>query len=127
MILAIPLLQARPCRLQVDRAALRQPQQAPFGSGEPVTRPWVFLEESPEGGPQIRQRARVRPPQLVQRRRRGVAERLPGLRGEDVLLCANLLALVEENTEGQSFGFVGEKGVNVLTLNLDLDERFPAG
>jgi K+-transporting ATPase ATPase C chain len=36
----------------------------------------------------------------------------------------DVLALVDENTEGQSFGFLGEKSVNVLELNLDLDESF---
>jgi potassium-transporting ATPase KdpC subunit len=39
----------------------------------------------------------------------------------------DVLALVDEHTEGQSFGFLGEKGVDVLQLNLDLDAMFPAG
>jgi potassium-transporting ATPase KdpC subunit len=39
----------------------------------------------------------------------------------------DVLALVEEHTEGQSFGFLGEKGVNVLELNLDLDTAFGSG
>lgn len=32
-----------------------------------------------------------------------------------------VLDLVEDNTEGRSVGFLGESGVNVLLLNLDLD------
>jgi K+-transporting ATPase ATPase C chain len=34
-------------------------------------------------------------------------------------------ALVRKNTRGREFGFLGEPGVNVLELNLDLDETKP--
>ena len=34
-------------------------------------------------------------------------------------------ALVEKHTEGRQFGFLGEKRVNVLELNLDLDSVHP--
>lgn len=33
-----------------------------------------------------------------------------------------VLDLIEDNTEGRSAGFLGEPGVNVLLLNLDLDQ-----
>ena len=29
--------------------------------------------------------------------------------------------LIEENTDGRALGFLGEPGVNVLELNLDID------
>ncbi len=32
-----------------------------------------------------------------------------------------VLDLIDDNTDGRSLGFLGEAGVNVLTLNLDLD------
>jgi potassium-transporting ATPase KdpC subunit len=35
---------------------------------------------------------------------------------------ARVLDLIEDNTEGRSIGFLGEPGVNVLLLNLDLDQ-----
>ncbi len=33
-----------------------------------------------------------------------------------------VLELIDDNTEGRSVGFLGEPGVNVLLLNLDLDQ-----
>jgi potassium-transporting ATPase KdpC subunit len=35
---------------------------------------------------------------------------------------ARVLDLIDDNTEGRSIGFLGEPGVNVLLLNLDLDQ-----
>ncbi len=36
-----------------------------------------------------------------------------------------LRSLVAQHTQGRQFGFLGEARVNVLTLNLELDSRFP--
>jgi potassium-transporting ATPase KdpC subunit len=37
-----------------------------------------------------------------------------------------LRALVAKHTEGRQFGVLGAARVNVLELNLDLDQQFPA-
>jgi K+-transporting ATPase ATPase C chain len=37
----------------------------------------------------------------------------------------DVLELVDDNTTSRAFGIFGQRGVNVLELNLDLDEEYP--
>jgi K+-transporting ATPase ATPase C chain len=38
---------------------------------------------------------------------------------------ADVQMLINQNTDGRSFGIFGEPGVNVLTLNIALDQKYP--
>ena len=38
---------------------------------------------------------------------------------------ADVQALINQNIDGRSFGIFGEPGVNVLTLNIALDQKYP--
>jgi potassium-transporting ATPase KdpC subunit len=52
------------------------------------------------------------------------AERVADERGMTV---EDVLALVDDHIDGRELGFLGEKGVNLLQLNLALDEQAPVG
>jgi K+-transporting ATPase ATPase C chain len=51
---------------------------------------------------------------------------LPRIARERGATPDQLRDLLREHTEGRQLGILGEPRVNVLELNLDLDERFPA-
>jgi K+-transporting ATPase ATPase C chain len=57
-------------------------------------------------------------PQITPANARIQAARVATARG---LSVDDVLAAVERHTQGRQWGFLGEKGVNVLELNLDLD------
>ena len=59
-------------------------------------------------------------PQISVANARLQAPRVAKARGLDV---DRVLALVDDHTDGRSLGFLGERGVNVLQLNLALDAR----
>jgi potassium-transporting ATPase KdpC subunit len=59
-------------------------------------------------------------PQISPENARVQAPRVARVRG---LPLPVVLSLIDENTDGRSFGFLGEPGVNVLELNLALDKQ----
>ena len=50
---------------------------------------------------------------------------VPRIARERGMSDSDLRALIQKHTEGRTFGFLGEPGVNVLLLNLALDESRP--
>jgi K+-transporting ATPase ATPase C chain len=58
-------------------------------------------------------------PHISEANARLQADRIAQVRG---LPYDRVLTLIDANTEGRSVGFLGEAGVNVLLLNLDLDQ-----
>jgi K+-transporting ATPase ATPase C chain len=59
-------------------------------------------------------------PQISQANARIQAHRIASVRG---IPLERVNELIDENTSGRALGFLGEPGVNVLELNLDLDEE----
>ena len=51
---------------------------------------------------------------------------MPRVAKERGMSIDQLRALVAKHTEGRQWGFLGEPRVNVLELNLDLEQQFPA-
>jgi K+-transporting ATPase ATPase C chain len=51
---------------------------------------------------------------------------LPRVAKERGMTEEQLVALVQKHTQDRQFGFLGEPRVNVLQLNLELDQQFPA-
>ena len=58
-------------------------------------------------------------PHISEANARLQANRVAEVRGVPL---GEVLGLIDDNTEGRSVGFLGEAGVNVLLLNLDLDQ-----
>jgi len=57
---------------------------------------------------------------------RAAAEfQVPRIARERGMSEAEVRSVVAAHTEGRQVGFLGESGVNVLELNLDLDNRKP--
>ncbi|MBK6796544.1 MAG: potassium-transporting ATPase subunit KdpC [Acidobacteria bacterium] len=50
---------------------------------------------------------------------------VPRIARERGMSDSDLRALIQKHTQGRTFGFLGEPGVNVLLLNLALDESRP--
>jgi K+-transporting ATPase ATPase C chain len=51
---------------------------------------------------------------------------LPRVAKERGITVDQLRALVQKHTADRQFGFLGEPRVNVLELNLDMDQQYPA-
>ena len=50
---------------------------------------------------------------------------IPRIAKERNQSAANIRAVVQQFTDARQFGFLGEPGVNVLLLNLELERKFP--
>ncbi len=90
-----------------------------------VHRPGGQVRPGPEGGrrPAGRRddlRLRRRSPYLAGQRGHPVA---PDRRRPQAPAWRRVQALIKDNTDGRSLGFLGEPGVNVTTLNLALDRE----
>jgi K+-transporting ATPase ATPase C chain len=63
-------------------------------------------------------------PEISPANARMQAARIALARGIDP---ANVQAVIDQNTRGPTWGFLGQPRVNVLTVNLALDARYPVG
>src|ERR687887_428719 len=93
------IVRARKRVRHVYRTPIREAQEPPLGSRESVKHRWIFLKEAFEGRREVRQRARVRMPQMVQSLRSRFAKRLPRTLREDVLGVADGSPRFEERRQ----------------------------